>query len=129
GDPVTQVWSIDGIPGGIPAGAGVVSVMRRPGVMDPVEASVKLALAAVGLPVVSVRAVRRYVVAGSKGPLAPAALVEAVREHLANEAIAEIHTGAELDLHPVQPAAYSFRRVEVPLTRATDDELIRISKD
>ncbi len=129
GDPVTQIWSVDGIPGGVPADATVVSVLRRPGVMDPVEASVKRALAAVGLPVESVRTVRRYVVRGSRGRIAEADLVAVARERLANEAIEEIHAGVEFDTRPVHPAKYRFQRTDVPLRAASDDDLVRISKE
>jgi phosphoribosylformylglycinamidine synthase len=128
-DHVTQTGSIDGIPDGVPADATVVSVLRRAGVMDPVESSVRRALAAVGLPAESVRTVRRYVVRGSRGRIADADLVAVARERLANEAIEEIHVGADLDVTPVHPAKYQFRRVEVPLRDATDDDLVRISKD
>jgi phosphoribosylformylglycinamidine synthase len=128
-DPVTQVGSIDGIPGGVPSDATVVSVLRRPGVMDPVEASVRRALAAVGLPAESIRTVRRYVVRGSKGRIAEADLVAVAREKLANEAIEEIHAGENLDVTPVHPAPYRFHRVEVALRDAGDDELVRISKE
>lgn len=129
GDPVTQVWSIDGIPGGVAADATVVSVLRRPGVMDPVEASVKRALAAVGLSVESLRTVRRYVVRGSQGRIADADLVAIARERLANEAIEEIHAGVDLDLRPVHPAEYKFARVEVRIRDADDEELLHISKE
>jgi phosphoribosylformylglycinamidine synthase len=125
GDPVTQTWSIDGIPGGVAADERVVSVMRRPGVMDPVESSVRLALAAVGLEAESVRTVRRYVVRGADEK----ALAVAVRASLANEAIEEIHVGAELDVAPVHPAPYKFQRVEMPIRDATDEALVRVSKD
>ena len=129
GDPVTQTWSTDGVPGGVPSDATVVSVMRRPGVMDPVEASVKTALAALGIAAESVRTVRRYLVTGAKGRIAEADLAAAARECLANEAIEEIRTGADLDVQPVHPHPYAFRRVEIPLRDATDDDLARISKE
>jgi phosphoribosylformylglycinamidine synthase len=126
---VTQVGSVDGIPGGVPADATVVSVLRRPGVMDPVEASVKIALAARRLPVESIRTVRRYVVRGAKGRISEADLVAVARARLANEAIEEIHTGEHLDVTPVHPTPYKFRRVEVALRDASDDDLVRISKE
>jgi phosphoribosylformylglycinamidine synthase subunit PurSL len=129
GDPVTQTWSVDGVPGGVPEDATVVSVMRRPGVMDPVEASVKLALAAVGLDVASVRTVRRYVVRGERGRIDERALADAARERLANEAIEEIRVGVALDLHAPHPTPYQFRRVDVPLREADDAELLRISRE
>ena len=129
GDPVTQVWSVDGVPGGVPAEATVVSVLRRPGVMDPVEASVKRALASAGLPVASLRTVRRYIVRGAMGRIAEADLVAVAGERLANEAIEEIHAGAELDLRPIHPAPYRFVRVEVPIRGADNAELVRISKE
>src|SRR6185436_9049665 len=92
-DPVAEAWSVDGIPGGVEAGDEVLSVLRRPGVMDPVEASVRRALAAIGLDAAGVRTVRRYVIRGAGGPIGEAALREAARKTLANEVIEEIHFG------------------------------------
>ena len=38
-DPVAETWSVDGVPGGVAPGEEVLSVVRRPGVMDPTEGS------------------------------------------------------------------------------------------
>ena len=127
GDPVTQDWSVDGVPGGVAAEESVVSVVRRPGVMDPSEASCRLALAAAGLDVASVRTVRRYVVRGRDGRIDEPDLREAAKGGLANEAIEDVHVGEAIDLDPPHPAPYVFRRIEVPLRGVSDDELVRLS--
>jgi phosphoribosylformylglycinamidine synthase len=132
-DAVAEEWSVDGLPGVAAAeaagGAEILSILRRPGVMDPVEASVRTALAAIGIHVASVRTVRRYVVRGEGGAVGGPALREAARRSLANEVVEEIHLGAALDVASPHPAAYRFRLVTVPLRDASDEELLRISRE
>jgi len=128
-DPVAETWSVTGVPGGVAPDERVVSVLRRPGVMDPVEGSVRRALAAVGIPAEAVRTVRRYVVRGEGGPVPEDVLREAARRSLANEVIEEIHVGEALDGRSPHPAPYRFRPVTVPLREASDDDLVRISRE
>ncbi len=130
-DPVSQAFAVDALPpsarAAAEAGAQVVSVLRRPGVTDPVQASCLRACRAAGLELDDVRTVRRYVVTATAG-CEPASLVEAARTTLANEVIEEIRTGAELDVRPVHPAPYVFERIEVALRDASDDRLVEISQ-
>ncbi len=130
-DPVTQEWSVGALPDDSAAevrgGALVVSVARRPGVMDPVEASCVRAIAALGSAARSVRTVRRYVVTAER--LDDDALRDAARRVLANEVVEEIRLGPAFELRAVHPAPYAFRRVEVPLRGADDARLAAVSRE
>ncbi len=129
-DPITQEWAIGSLPGPAAAdaesGAHVVSVMRMPGVTDPVEASCRRAFAAIGVDASGVRTVRRYVVTGE---LSDDELRDGARRALANEVIEEIRTGVELDVQLPHPAPASFQRVDVAIRAVDDAELERISRD
>ncbi|HEU4395263.1 MAG TPA: phosphoribosylformylglycinamidine synthase subunit PurL, partial [Planctomycetota bacterium] len=104
----------------------VLTVLRRPGVMDPVEGSVREALRDLGIEALSVRTGRRFVVEGGVEPGAAAA---AAGRALANEVVEEVHRGVSLPVRVPHPAAYAFRRVEVPLRGADDAALERISRE
>jgi phosphoribosylformylglycinamidine synthase len=110
----------------VPAGAQVVLVFKRPGVMDPVEQSALKAIADLGLSARRVRTGMRYVVRG--GP-ADGALREAAARVLGNEAIEEVAVGerafARIDLG----TPYAYRKVTVPLLALGDDALVRLSRD
>lgn len=104
----------------------VLTVLRRPGVMDPVEASVREALAAMGVEALSVRTGRRYVLEGKVDPAAAAA---AVARTLANEVIEEVHRGVGLPTRVPHPAPYEFRLLTVPLRGADAAALGRLSRE
>ncbi len=69
---------------------GTVLVAKRPGVMDPVEASVRRGIADLGLSATAVRTARRYRIAGMGDRAALRAAVERV---LANPVVEEILIG------------------------------------
>ena len=145
-DPVVQAWRIrepgepeepeDGpaaSPGG-PAGAVAggdgpwahrATVLKRPGVMDPVEASAVQALADLGLPGASVRTASRYLF---RRDLSPAEREAVATRALSNPVIEEVFW----DDAPVPPpfaggSAYRLRRVVVPLEGLGDAELTGLS--
>jgi phosphoribosylformylglycinamidine synthase len=130
-DPITQDSAVGTFPAivaaDVDAGALVVSVARKPGVMDPAESSCLRALDAAGIDAVGVGAVRRYVVTADA--LDTDTLAAFARDHLANEVIEELRLGPEFDLRAVHPAPYAFRRVEVPIREADDHALAKISGD
>ena len=130
-DPVSQTYSVGELPpaaaAAVAGGALVVSIMRRPGVTDPVQGSCLRALRAAGQRVDAVRTVRRYVVSAASS-LDEAAVVAAARDTLANEVIEDIRTGAALDVRQVRPSPYEFERIEVPLREADDQRLLEISR-
>ncbi len=127
-DPVCQDFSVAPAsePPPVPPGATAVLVFKRPGVMDPVEQSALKAVADLGLSARRVRTGMRYVVRGRVGA---AGLRAAAARVLANEAIEEV-TAAERSFERIDLGSpYSFRRVEVPILRAADAELERISRE
>jgi phosphoribosylformylglycinamidine synthase II len=112
-------------PPAVPAGAQAVLVFKRPGVMDPVEASALKALADLGLRARRLRTGMRYAVAGA----VDGRLRDVAAKVLGNEAIEEITLGerafARIDLG----TPYAFRKVTVPLRGLSDDALLKLSKD
>ena len=108
-------------------GHRAVEIYRKPGVMDPAEASVRRAALAMGIELASARTGRRYEVRG--GDLTEERLLAIARRVLANEVIEEIHVGGLRDLAHRSHAPYVFRRVEVPLRSLSDEALRKTSRD
>src|SRR5438552_2246971 len=90
-DPVAQEYTLTegSRPPGAPVGTQTILVFKRPGVMDPVEASALKAVADLGLYVRRIRTGMRYVVDGG----ANGALRDAAAKVLGNEAIEEVTLG------------------------------------
>jgi phosphoribosylformylglycinamidine synthase len=108
-------------------GGRAVTVLPRPGVMDPVAQSVAEEAHELGIPVESVSTFRRYF-------LNPAALAEAdrdvlFRKVLANEAIEQVVEGALSLDHLGVGTPYTFRLVTVPLRERDDASLERLSRE
>ncbi len=125
-DPVLEEFALDAAVRPDEEALPVLTVLRRPGVMDPVEGSVREALRDLGVEALSVRTGRRFVVEGRTDTGAAAA---AVRRALANEVIEEVHRGVDLRTRVSHPAPFSFRRVTVPLRGADDAALEGISRE
>ncbi len=132
-DPVSQACSLapGAEPPAVPPGAQALLVFKRPGVMDPVEASALKAAADLGLPLRRVRTGMKYVVKVGAAPAAEATpmMAKAAARVLGNEAIEEVTSGersfAKIDLG----TPYVFRKVSVPLLGLGDDALARLSRD
>jgi len=99
-------------------------VTRKPGVMDPVEASLLMAARDLGVPVQAAHTGLRYYV---RGQADDATLDKLARRVLANECIESATRGDQpyefREGHP-----YTFRKIEVPITRLNDDELQKLSR-
>ncbi|MBN1342164.1 MAG: phosphoribosylformylglycinamidine synthase subunit PurS [Phycisphaerae bacterium] len=127
-DPVTERFEIRGQGQTIdpPARGASVELHLKPGVMDPVAASTRLAIRDLGLRIDEVRTARRYVF----DPALEAGELESVAARaLANDCIERIVVGAR----PVKPAphtqpyALQLRHVEI---RSLDDEaLAKLSRE
>jgi len=117
------------------------TVLKRPGVMDPVEASLLQALEDLGIRDAEVRTGLQVSV---EGDLASDALRILGEKVLSNPAIEVVHWepqgSGELEGEPQAPspegispfrraAPYSFRYVDVPLEGASDAELERVSRE
>ncbi len=109
-----------------PADATIVTVLLKPGVMDPAAMSILEASRDIGIQLASVRSFRRY---GLARP--PAALLEPgtpLRKVLANEAIEQLIVGpVELD-HLSIRSGYRFQLVTVPLRDLDNAALERVSR-
>ncbi len=119
-DPLAETARLRGV-GGPAAPDGFATVLLKPGVMDPVAASVVAAARDLGVPVDSVRTFRRY--------FGPGAADAALRRVLANDAIEEVVAGP-LELRRLDLGSpYTFRLVTVPLRDLDDDALRRVSRE
>ena len=125
-DPITQRYTFDGTLNYPDLDeAAAVEVAYNPGVMDPVEASVRKALRDLGISDVgSVRTARKYVIYGPASEEDIRRLCDAL---LANKVIQHIVVGTED--RPPAGVHYEFAPVQVDLLCANDATLERISRE
>ncbi|MEX2092285.1 MAG: phosphoribosylformylglycinamidine synthase subunit PurS, partial [Pirellulales bacterium] len=102
-----------------------VTVLLKPGVMDPVAQSTLAAAAALGVPLEAVSTLRKYWFAG-----ASEAVVKNLSERLlANDAIEQLVFGPlamkQLDVG----RAYTFELRHVPVRELGDEALVRLSRE
>ncbi|MGE5307691.1 MAG: phosphoribosylformylglycinamidine synthase subunit PurL [Deltaproteobacteria bacterium] len=121
-DPVSQEYRIDPGEESVP-GTSVIEIAYNPGVMDPVEGSTLKGIRDLGIGGVrSVRTARKYVL---KGSLSAAELSNIADKLLYNKLIQHIAKPAE---HPPHPAPYAFSPVIVPIRKASDSQLEKLSR-
>lgn len=102
-----------------------VTVLRKPGVMDPVSESVEETLRMLGYDPLAVRTFHRVVFAGAADP----DLIRAIAwKVLANDAIDQVVLGDLEEEHIARGSPYRFECVTVPIRSMRDDELERLSK-
>jgi len=126
-DPVAQEYTLT--EGGTPPTAApstqTLLVFKRPGVMDPVEASALKAVADLGLKIGRIRTGMRYVVQGAVN----GALRDAAAKVLGNEAIEEVGLGDRAFTHLELGSPYDFKKKTVPFLGLDDAALLKLSKD
>jgi phosphoribosylformylglycinamidine synthase len=127
-DPISESFVVTPAaqPPPVPAGARVITVFKRPGVMDPVESSARKAIADLGFSASAVRTGLRHVVFG--GPDDPSLRAAAARV-LGNEAVDEITLGERAFERLALGTPWTFRRVEVPMRGLDDEALAALSRD
>ncbi|HEX3149373.1 MAG TPA: phosphoribosylformylglycinamidine synthase subunit PurL [Gemmataceae bacterium] len=107
-------------------GEPAVTVLLKPGVMDPVSESVLAAALDLGQPLEAVRTFRRYVgtpdLKGTDRDLL-------FRKVLANDAIEQIVVGPLNAEHLAIGKPYSFRKLTVPLLALDEAGLTKLSRD
>jgi phosphoribosylformylglycinamidine synthase len=105
-----------------------VTVLLKPGVMDPAALSVEDAAEDLGIPVESVRTFRRYFgpVVTANGAAAREVLF---RKVLANEAIEQVIEGPILAGHLHLGTPYTFHLITVPLRGLDDAGLQKLSRE
>ena len=104
----------------------ILQVVRKPGVMDPVETSTLKGIGDMGLAAAAVRTARKYYLYGS---LSEADAREIGEKVLANDIIEHLILGGEKIREIPKAARTPFERVEVPLLEADDAEMMRISTE
>jgi len=121
-DPITQGYSLEG---GLFEGDHVLEVAYNPGVMDPVEESVRKGIRDLGITGVdSVKTAVKYVITGR---IEEKQLQLIIDKLLVNSVIQHVVTGREtLSLPSV---GYDFKLVTVDLLSADDAQLLKISRE
>jgi phosphoribosylformylglycinamidine synthase len=123
-DSVVETFDLSEV--GTPRGPETITVLLKPGVMDPVSESVLAAALDLGQPLEAVRTFRRYVgTSDLKGPDRDLFF----RKVLANDAIEQIVVGPLRAEHLALGKPYVFKRVAVPLLSLDDDGLMKLSRD
>ncbi|MHC5034439.1 MAG: AIR synthase-related protein, partial [Planctomycetota bacterium] len=105
-----------------------VEVKRKPGVMDPAQQSAMKGATDLGLAdrVEAIRTATKYLI---RGPVTRPDLERIAYRALANPTIEEVHIDEPEVAYPLHDLRYDFELLHVPLREASDEELLRISRD
>jgi phosphoribosylformylglycinamidine synthase II len=126
-DPVSETLSFRGpVPSPCKGRFAVVQVFRKPGVMDPVEASTKKGIADMGFSAASVRTGRKFLLYGKPTQDELRLIADEV---LHNAAIEDAFFGDAAIPHSPDAPEYRFERREVALLGVSDARLLQISKE
>jgi phosphoribosylformylglycinamidine synthase len=107
------------------AAAHCVTVLLKPGVMDPVAQSALAAAAELGVPLEAVSTLRKYWFAGANE-----AVVKNLSERLlANDAIEQVVFGPLAMRELGVGRAYAFELHRVPVRQLNDEALVRLSRE
>ena len=102
----------------------VVEIAYNPGVMDPVEESVRKAIHDMGVKgVESLTTSKKYVI---KGQISKAQLDKLTEKLLYNKVIQHVVTHKELEK---ELDSYRFKSIEIDLINASDKDLMKISRE
>jgi phosphoribosylformylglycinamidine synthase len=123
-DSVVESHSLSEV--GHSADDNAITVLLKPGVMDPVAESVLAASRDLGTPLDAVRTFRRYF--GTR-ELTPNDRDLLFRKVLANDAIEQIVSGPLRAEHLAIGKPYAFKKVVVPLRSLDNDGLTNLSHD
>jgi phosphoribosylformylglycinamidine synthase len=123
-DSVVESYTLSEI--GHAGDASAITVLLKPGVMDPVAESVLAASRDLGTPLDAVRTFRRYF--GTR-ELNPNDRDSLFRKVLANDAIEQIVTGPLRAEHLALGKPYTFKKVVVALRELDNDGLVMLSRD
>ena len=102
-----------------------VEVVKKPGVMDPVEATTLQGIADMGLKVEWVKRARKYLI---RGELNREELETIASKILANNTIEDVFIETDSVPHERKPSAYNFHKVSIPLREASQERLLEISR-
>jgi len=125
-DSVIHEYSFDGVlERDLPRGARIIEVRKKPGVMDPVEASTIKGAKDLGLSIDSVKTARKYILFGI---MTDRDLTMVLSKVLANYSIEEALLGPKPAPMKKIVSRYAFERIEVPIRNLGDEELAKLSK-
>ena len=126
-DPITDAYAINqNVLDESGPEVAVVRVLRKPGVMDPVEASACKAIADLGLSVQTVRTARKYLLRGRGNGKIVKLIASKI---LANDVIDEVLFGSgPIPVHPLD-VPYRFEKRTIPIRSANDAQLDQISRE
>jgi phosphoribosylformylglycinamidine synthase II len=124
-DPVAQEYSLNETSTASTKDVQVVEVAHNPGVMDPVEESVKKGISDLGIRTVeSVKTAKRYFL---RGDLTAEAVATICDKLLVNPVIQHVVRKQEMVTLP--SAIYKFSIESIPLAQMNDEELLEMSKN
>jgi len=122
-DPVVEEYLYGEVPR--PEDVYVIEVAYNPGVMDPVEESVRKGILDLGITTVeSVKTAKRYYLSGE---LSPSDLETISNKLLVNSVIQHVVTAEEGALLP--STTYGFSLTQINILQMDDDELMGLSQD
>ncbi|MEE9394539.1 MAG: phosphoribosylformylglycinamidine synthase subunit PurL [Planctomycetota bacterium] len=107
------------------ASLSAVTVCRKPGVMDPVEASVRRGASELGIDLGAFRSGTLYLF---EGEVNPDELQKIGANILANPVVDDILCGSTTLTFAATSGAYVFERIDVPLPDR-DEDLLKLSQD
>ncbi len=111
----------------LPPTLGVASeTMRKTGVMDPAETSVKKGLIEIGINADWVKNSKKYIFTGG---ISAEELEEVKYRLLGNEVIEEVEIGHEVTVKAPANSKYIFKKQYMDLTGLSDEELVRFSTE
>jgi len=123
-DPICDVCAVGEHVLETPPGGSVIEVVRKPGVMDAVEASTLKGIAEMGYRSKEVHTARRYLLTGK---LTHDQLVLVAEKLLANPSIEDYFINENSPSERPVAKPYRFKRVTVPIRDMTDDELAELT--
>jgi phosphoribosylformylglycinamidine synthase II len=119
-DPIVEEYSYRDIQ--VPAGAHLVEVAYNPGVMDPVEESVKKGIHDLGIDTVTaIRTVKKYLFWGDL-----ADTLQSISDKLLVNSVVQ-HVAARKEAVSLPPASYKFRLERTDIAGMDDDALMALS--
>ncbi|HHT9152007.1 MAG TPA: phosphoribosylformylglycinamidine synthase subunit PurS, partial [Candidatus Hypogeohydataceae bacterium YC40] len=102
----------------------VIEVVRKPGVMDPVEATTLEGIADMGIKVDWVKRARKYLI---QGELTREELETIASKILANNTIEDVFLETDSVPYERKASSYAFNKVSIPIREASPERLLEIS--
>jgi phosphoribosylformylglycinamidine synthase len=121
-DPIVQEFTCGDNPP--PPDAHLIEVAYNPGVMDPVEESVRKGINDLGVNVTAIRTARRYLLWGEL----PEDVITAICDKLLVNSVVQ-HIVARREAVALPSANYEFSLQTIDMSKMSDEELMDLSRD